>query len=127
MTPAQEALLDKAARSAAVAADLLRDGHPDFAVSRAYYAMFYAAEALLAGEGLAFSSHAAVIGAFGQHFAKTGRLPREMHRFLREAHAQRTLGDYTIGPGPQPIVAATQIERAAEFVRAARAYLGMAG
>jgi uncharacterized protein (UPF0332 family) len=33
--------------------------------------MFYVAQAFLAGEGLSFSKHSAVIAAFGQHFAKT--------------------------------------------------------
>ena len=41
----------------------------DIAVSRAYYAMFYCAEALLDADGLAFSSHAAVVSGFGLHFA----------------------------------------------------------
>ena len=36
-----------------------------FAASRAYYAMFYAAEALLQSRGLAFSKHSAVHAAFG--------------------------------------------------------------
>jgi uncharacterized protein (UPF0332 family) len=37
--------------------------------------MFYLAEAFLDGEGLAFSSHSAVIGEFGRIFAKSGRIP----------------------------------------------------
>jgi uncharacterized protein (UPF0332 family) len=45
------------------------------AASRAYYAMFSAARALLLSQGLDFSSHSAVIAAFGQHFAKSGRVP----------------------------------------------------
>jgi hypothetical protein len=36
--------------------------------------MFYLAEAFLDGEGLAFSSHSAVIGEFGRIFAKSGRM-----------------------------------------------------
>lgn len=59
-------------------------------MSRAYYAMFYVAEALLDQVGLAFSSHAAVISAFGQNFAKTGQLPTDLHRYLIDAQAQRT-------------------------------------
>ena len=37
--------------------------------------MFYMAQALLEGEGLAFSKHSAVIAALGRYFVKTGRLP----------------------------------------------------
>lgn len=73
MTPDQSELLEKAARSLEAARLLLDEDHSDFAASRAYYAMFYAAEAMLEGEELAFSSHAAVVAAFGREFAKTGR------------------------------------------------------
>ena len=54
MMPEQAALVK--ARDSVHAARLLRsDNLYDFAISRAYYAMFYVAEALLLGEGLAFS------------------------------------------------------------------------
>jgi uncharacterized protein (UPF0332 family) len=56
--------------------------------------MFYTATALLDAEGLAFSSHAAVIGEFGRIFAKTGRVSPEFHRFLLEAQEERLGGDY---------------------------------
>ncbi|MBI4559314.1 MAG: HEPN domain-containing protein [Candidatus Hydrogenedentes bacterium] len=36
-----EALLTRAAESLAAARILLKDGFPDFAASRAYYALFY--------------------------------------------------------------------------------------
>jgi uncharacterized protein (UPF0332 family) len=68
---------------------LLQGAYPDFAASRVYYAMFYIAQAFLEGEGLAFSKHSAVIAAFGQHFARTGKVPVEFHRFLL---APRTCG-----------------------------------
>jgi len=55
MMPEQAALVRKA-RDSVRAARLLHNGNLyDFAISRAYYAMFYVAEALLLGEGLAFS------------------------------------------------------------------------
>lgn len=66
MIPEQQALLDKAQRSIEAAQSLIQQKFYDFAVSRAYYAIFYFAEALLDQEGLSFSSHAAVISAFGQ-------------------------------------------------------------
>ena len=94
MTPEQQALLNQAQRSIAAAQSLVQQGFYDFAVSRAYYAMFYVAEALLDQEGLTFSSHAAVISAFGQHLARTGKVPVEFHRQLIDAQAQRTRADY---------------------------------
>ncbi len=94
MTLEQQALLNKAQRSIVAAQNLIQQGFYDFAVSRAYYAMFYIAEALLDKEGLSFSSHAAVISAFGQHLARTGKVPNEFHRYLIDAQAQRTRADY---------------------------------
>ena len=70
-----------------------------FAVSRAYYAMFYVAETFLLGQGLSFSRHSAVIAAFGERFAKPGIVPVEFHRYLIEGQDKRNVGDYQIGPG----------------------------
>lgn len=67
MTPEQEALVRKAQDSLRGAQVLASQKLFDFAVSRAYYTMFYVAEAFLLGEGLTFSKHSGVIAAFGQH------------------------------------------------------------
>jgi uncharacterized protein (UPF0332 family) len=48
MTSGIEALFTKARESLAAAQVLIKDGYYDFAASRAYYAMFYVASALLA-------------------------------------------------------------------------------
>ena len=53
------------------------------AASRAYYAMFYVTEALLLAKGLSFSSHKAVLSAFGEHFVKAGIFSRDLRRRLR--------------------------------------------
>ena len=55
MSPEQAALLHKAQESQRAARLLADQGFYDFAVSRAYYAMFYIVEAFLLGEGLAFA------------------------------------------------------------------------
>lgn len=47
MTTEAQALLDRAEDSLRVAEFILASGEPGFAASRAYYAMFYCAEALL--------------------------------------------------------------------------------
>ena len=52
----------------AAARDNLQFGHLRVAVSRAYYAMFYAATALLGSQGLWRSKHQGLIAAFGEHF-----------------------------------------------------------
>jgi uncharacterized protein len=99
MTLEQEALLRKAYSSLDAARLLANQKYYDFSISRAYYAMFYVAQAFLSGEGLSFSKHSAVIAAFGQHFAKTGRVPAEYHRYLIESEQLRNVGDYDVQSG----------------------------
>jgi uncharacterized protein (UPF0332 family) len=119
MTPEQQALLDKAQRSLEAAQSLIQQGFYDFAVSRAYYAMFYIAEALLDQEGLSFSSHAAVISAFGQYLARTGKIPTEFHRQLIDAQAQRTRADYDPQPDLSLLDAEVLIKQAQIFMETA--------
>jgi len=70
--------------------------HQDYiaAVNRAYYAIFYAANALLATKGLERSKHSGVIAAFRQHFVKTGLVESEFSTFYGEAMEERHAGDY---------------------------------
>ncbi len=119
MTPDQAGLLRKARSSADAARLLLGEHHYDFAASRAYYAMFYVADAFLRGRGLKFSKHSAVHAAFGQHFARSGVLPASMHRQLIEAAAIRNLGDYGVGPDVDSATARQLIADADEFIRVA--------
>ena len=68
-------LFARAADAIEAADILLTNDKVDFAAGRAYYAMFYTAEALLNERGFQFGKHGNVIGAYGQHFAKTKELP----------------------------------------------------
>ena len=116
-------LLEKARASLRAAELLSREGYPDFVASRAYYAMFYAAEALLLARGLSFSSPSAVIAAFGKEFARSKALDPQFHRYLIDALDFRNLGDYGVGPQvssaqSQDILCWTQ-----EFLSAAENYL----
>jgi uncharacterized protein (UPF0332 family) len=97
-----EKLLSKSRASQRAAILLLSQSYPDFAASRLYYALFYATQALLLDRGLSFSSHAAVIAAFGREFAKTGILNAKYHRILLDAQDMRNVGDYGIGPSVTP-------------------------
>jgi uncharacterized protein (UPF0332 family) len=116
MTAEQTALLRKAETSLQAAKLLATEGYYDIAVSRAYYTMFYVAQALLLQDGLAFSKHSAVIAAFGQHFARTGRVPVEFHRYLIEAGEQRNTGDYDLEPNLTLADAERQLTRATQFI-----------
>ena len=96
MTPEAAALLRKARESQKAAIVLKGANFQEFAAARAYYAMFYAAQALLLERGLSFTSHSAVIAAFGREFAKTNLLDPKLHRYLLDAQDLRNLGDYGI-------------------------------
>jgi uncharacterized protein (UPF0332 family) len=119
MTDEQRELLLKAKQSLEAAKLLLANNYPDYATSRAYYTMFYIAEALLEGEGLSFSRHSAVIAAFGREFAKPQRVSPEFHRFLIEAQELRTAGDYGQLNAVTNDQAAEQIDRADQFLKMA--------
>lgn len=124
MSPEQCALLKKARDSLEVAKILLDKAFYDFSISRAYYAMFYVAEAFLLGEGLVFSKHSGVIAAFGKKFAKTKRVPQEFHRYLIEAENKRNVGDYDITTGLSRDDAIKQIEQAEKFLELAEKLIG---
>ncbi len=123
MTEDGVALISKA-RESAGAARLLLERYPAFAASRAYYAMFYVAEAFLLEEGLSFSSHGAVIGAFGKHFAKAKKLPAEFHRYLIDGQDWRIKSDYDPHPDTSRDDAAEMIEQAEAFIALAEQHLG---
>ena len=124
MIPEQAALLRKAHDSLEAARLLASKRFHDFAASRAYYSMFYVAEAFLLGEEHSYSKHSAVIAAFGQHFTKTGRVPSEYHRYLIEAEGSRNVGDYDIQSSLTREEAGRQIDRAAQFLELAERQLG---
>lgn len=89
-------LLEKASRAIRAAETLSREGESDFAVGRAYYAMFYTASALLAARGRRFRKHSGVHAAFGAEFAKTAELDPKFHRWLIDAFDRRIAGDYGV-------------------------------
>ena len=123
MTPEQQALLKKADRSLNAARLLSKDGSDDFAVSRAYYAMFYVAEALLMDRNLSFSTHSGVINAFGLNFIKTKEIPAEYHRAIISAERIRLKGDYDIDDVISTESAQQQITWAEKFITIAHQLL----
>lgn len=92
------ALVRKSHDKLEAARTLLEDGKHDDAVSRAYYAVFHAMTALLYREGLVFSRHGQVIGAFNKKFVKTGVFPAEFSRQIDELFKDRQVGDYDPAP-----------------------------
>ena len=73
---------------------LLTAGFPDFAASRAYYAAFYAASALLLATGHTFTKHRGVLTVMHRDYVRTGHLPVEAGRIISSLFDLRALGDY---------------------------------
>ena len=124
MTPTPADYFGKADRALASSRLLLEIGDAEGACNRAYYAMFDAAKAALIAASAApiastYKSHSGLIGAFGLHLVKTGRISSEFGISLNEAERLRRLAYYT--GEPIPINEATLVmEKASLFVFAVR-------
>ena len=64
------------------------------AISRAYYAMFYAVLVLLAIRSSITSKHSGVISRFDRDFVKTGHFDKHFSKWLHEAFDLRQRADY---------------------------------
>lgn len=115
-------LMSHAAESFEIAQGLVDNGHFGVSVSRAYYAMFYAAQAALLHLDLQFRRHSAVIAAFGKEFIKSGILAASFSKSLRNGFDLRVDCDYRLASVPKE-EAASAIEKADDFLRAVREYL----
>ena len=123
MTTEQKNLLVQASKSLSAAEILYREGYYGFAASRAYYVMFYVAEAFLLGKKLAFSRHSGVHAAFGEHFSKTGIVQPEFHRYLIHGMEVRHIGDYGMEKGVTREESGEQISHAKQFIKLAERLL----
>lgn len=73
---------------------LLDQQLPGGAISRAYYAAFHAATALLISKGLEVKSHQGLGKMFSLHFIKTGLMDSKFSRILSLAQKYREEADY---------------------------------
>jgi uncharacterized protein (UPF0332 family) len=125
ITPEIKVLIDRADESHLAAKLLLDKGFSNFSAAQSYYTMFYLAEALLYSKGLEFSSHSAVIAAYGKEFAKTEKLNPEFHRRLIIVERRRAIGHYGEENSVSDEDALESFQWAEEFKQAARNYLGV--
>lgn len=105
----------------------LDGGFYGIAASRAYYAFFYAATALLLTLDISRSKHAGVLAAFREHFVKAGTLPPEDSYAYGEAFELRNVADYEMLGTVDDGLARTAIENASRFVERCQAYLAEKG
>lgn len=93
------------------------------AINRAYYAMFYAIQALIVLQNEVTSKHSGAIAFFDREFIKTGIFPKDLSRSLHLAFDRRQMNDYgEVSIFSQPDVE-TALTDAKEFVEAVEEYL----
>ncbi len=97
------------------------------AVSRAYYAAFYAAEEALLALGETRSKHSGVIALFGQHLAKTREVDPELHTTLQRAFKEREKADYDVFAKYSSEYVKRYLKEAETFLRAIRAFIERKG
>ena len=122
-----QAYLEKSSRKLTVAEQLLQSGDYEDAVSRAYYSVFHAAQALLLMEGQKAESHKGVLTLFALLFVKTGRFERKYGKILADLKDDRESGDYEVLSYTEEDSAREALLQAKEFVLGAREYLVRAG
>ena len=109
-------LIEKSDHALLVAQTLLQSGYPSDAASKVYYAMFYAAQALLQSEDILMIKHSAVESALGYYFVKAGKLAQEFHKILISSRKIREIADYGIQEEIVEPVATLKVSEGMRFV-----------
>jgi uncharacterized protein (UPF0332 family) len=105
----------------------LDGGYYAIAVNRAYYAVFYAANALLATKDLARGKHSGTISAFRQSFIKPGLIEPEYSDIYGSLMDDRHVSDYDMETEIEPERAESDVESARKFVTRIETYLRQEG
>jgi len=116
--------LQRAQTSINAAKDMIEKEYYDIAASRAYYAAFYAASALLLKEDIDTSKHSGVIASIHRLFVKEGKLDREQGRNLQWLFDLRGVGDYGVSEHVSAGEAYKSVKVAEDFLKAALKILG---
>jgi len=87
-------------------------------ISRAYYAMYYIAQALLLSAGIETSTHRGVIKLINLHFVKTGQISPNISKLLSDVYDLRQSGDYSTNFVADEIIASKAIADSKTFVAA---------
>jgi len=111
--------LQRAEISIKAAKDMIEKEYYDIAASRAYYAAFYAASALLLKENIDTSKHSGVIASIHRLFVKEGKINKEQGKNLNWLFELRGVGDYGVSEHVSSGEAYKSIKFAEEFLAVA--------
>lgn len=122
--PETNALLRKAHHALEAAQRDLDATDADNAISRAYYATFYAATAALSQADLTAHTHKGTHHLFYQHYIDPGKIEYQHHRAFLRLFQNRQDVDYAFGVGVMSLEDATHaVQQAEAFVDAVAALL----
>ena len=113
----KQILMERAHEKLEVAKSLFGTGFYSDAVSRAYYAMFYAARALLSEKNIYPKTHRGVISQFGLKFVKEGEFEKEIFDLFARAQEDREEADYGLLSETDDDEAKKIIEGAEKFLK----------
>lgn len=113
----KQILMERAHEKLEVAKSLFGTGFYSDAVSRAYYAMFYAARALLSAKNIYPKTHRGVISQFGLKFVKEGEFEKEIFDLFARAQEDREEADYGLLSETDDDEAKKIIEGAEKFLK----------
>lgn len=122
MTSQQEEIqlaMKRAAHMLHVAASNLEMGFYETAINRSYYAVFYAATAMLAAVGQTRAKHHGLYNAFSQYFIKPGIWSKEFADLYRRLMYDRENHDYLLSSAPTVANATIDLQNARRFVEQA--------
>lgn len=115
--------IEKADKKLEVAKRLLKTEDYEDAVSRAYYAVYHATQALLLSEGEKAETHKGVVTLFGLLFVKTGKFKKNLGKYLANLKDDRESGDYEVFSYIDKETAETALAEATEFLTESKEYL----
>ena len=121
-----EGQLARSRRELAAAQLLASGGFAGQAISRAYFAAFFAAEAALLTLGETRSKHSGVISSFGKLVIRAGGFDEATGRLLRSLFERRNEADYLSADAPAEEADAA-IRDAERFVDAVESWLADVG
>ncbi len=101
----------------------LENGFHTSAINRAYYAIFYAAAAVLVTQSQVRGKHSGVISAFRERFVKSGLFNTEYSDIYGRIMDHRNAGDYELDVSLGEEKAEADFQDAARFVKQVEAWL----
>lgn len=115
-----KASLERAEKALKSAKLLQENGELEGAASRAYYAMFHAARAILFNKGINAKTHRGTISIFGEKIVKQRILSEEYADMLRKAFDLGQKSDYELYTELNAETVKEAIKNAEKFIKKAK-------